>query len=313
MQPVRRSPSVVRLVPAVLAGALLGAVPASAANLLNNPHFATSLAGWEATGPGVSWSPVDVAGSASSGSARAVNEGTNGSFSGIYLRQCVPVVAGTTYDVGFQAMLPSDQGRSGSAGAVFYFYDQPGCPLGVTLPGSGTLGSVTDDGTWEDVHGSFTAPAGSRSAFLMFSVAKTEAGGQLAAHFDDAFVCPSGSCEDTGLTGDFFTDPEYPDFRFRVNLGDPGAPIVGAHEADCQPDTVCVSGALPGRSELFLRILGPRPNGFLWPTLVRFTPSRVAVEIEQVHTGARRVYVLDPVPPGTDDLPGLQDRTGFLP
>ena len=74
-----------------------------------------------------------------------------------------------------------------------------------------------------------------------------------------------------------------------------------------------VAGAVPDRPELYIRILGPRPNGFLWPTLVRFTPSAVTVEIEQVSTGTTRVYELDAVGPGQDDLPGLQDRTGFLP
>lgn len=118
-----------------------------------------------------------------------------------------------------------------------------------------------------------------------------------------------------GTTPDgFFADPAYPDFLFRVRIDPPGGGIIeGVREPDCQPDTVCVSGALPGRSELFIRILGPRPNGFLWPTLVRFTPSRVVVDIEQISTGIRRTYTLDDIPPGTDELPGLQDRTGFLP
>ncbi len=121
-------------------------------------------------------------------------------------------------------------------------------------------------------------------------------------------------CSGGPAPGGFFTDSEYPDFRFRVVI-DPenAAPIFGTPEANCIPDTACVSGALPGRSELFIRILGPRPNGFLWPTLVRFTPSRVVVEIEQISTGIERTYVLDSIPPGTDELPGLQDRTGFLP
>jgi hypothetical protein len=74
-----------------------------------------------------------------------------------------------------------------------------------------------------------------------------------------------------------------------------------------------VSGALPGRSEAFLRIIGPRPNGFLWPTIVRFTPSRLVVDMIQRSSGASNQYVLPAVPPGTDDLPGLQDRLGFLP
>lgn len=111
----------------------------------------------------------------------------------------------------------------------------------------------------------------------------------------------------------FFIDPAYPDFQFRVTIGDVGATIAGTREAGCQPQTVCVSGALPGRSELFIRILGPRPNGYLWPTIVRFTPSRVVVEIHQVSSGEMQTYTLEAIPPGTDDLPGLQDRMGFLP
>lgn len=111
----------------------------------------------------------------------------------------------------------------------------------------------------------------------------------------------------------FFSDPSYPDFRFRVTIGEPGDQRTGTREPSCLPETVCVSGALPGRSEAFLRIIGPRPNGFLWPTIVRFTPSRLVVDVRQVSTGETQTYVLPAVPPGVDDLPGLQDRTGFLP
>lgn len=116
-------------------------------------------------------------------------------------------------------------------------------------------------------------------------------------------TCPSG----------FFTDPNYPDFCFRVNIGNPGSTIPGAREPDCLPETVCVSGALPGRSETFLRILGPRPNGFLWPTIVRFTPSRVVVDMHQLSSGDTNSYTLPAVPPGNDDLSGQQDRQGFQP
>lgn len=123
----------------------------------------------------------------------------------------------------------------------------------------------------------------------------------------------AGPAPATGCPSDFFTDPSYPDFCFRVRIGDPGSAIPGRREPDCQPDTVCVSGALPGRSEVFIRILGPRPNGFLWPTIVRFTPSRVAVDIHQRSRDETNQYVLPAVPPGVDDLSGLQDRMGFLP
>lgn len=110
-----------------------------------------------------------------------------------------------------------------------------------------------------------------------------------------------------------FGSSEYPDFCFGVRIGESGASIPGTHMESCVDDTVCVSGALPGRAELFLRILGPRPNGFLWPTITRFTPSRVEVDFHQKSTGQTQRYVLPAVPPGTDDLPGLQDRTGFQP
>lgn len=112
----------------------------------------------------------------------------------------------------------------------------------------------------------------------------------------------------------FFTDPQYPDFRFKVDIEPPGQPAIeGTRLADCQEDTVCVAGAVADRAELFIRILGPRGNGFLWPTLVRFTPSKVTAQIKQVSSGEIQTYVLDAVGPTDDDLPGVQDRTGFLP
>jgi large repetitive protein len=106
--------------------------------------------------------------------------------------------------------------------------------------------------------------------------------------------------------------PEYPGFRFWVRISANGQTLPARRELLCLPETVCVSGALPGRSELFLRIVGPRPNGFLWPILVRFTTSRVEVWIEQVSTGVLQHYVLDAATPGSDELNGLFDRRGFL-
>ncbi len=112
----------------------------------------------------------------------------------------------------------------------------------------------------------------------------------------------------------FFSDPQYPDFRFKVEIEPTGGTAIdGTHLTECQEDTVCVAGAVADRPEVYIRILGPRPNGYLWPTLVRFTPSKVTVQIKQVSTGEMQTYTLDAVPAGTDDLPGLQDRMGFLP
>lgn len=113
----------------------------------------------------------------------------------------------------------------------------------------------------------------------------------------------------------FFTDSQYPDFCFRVTITPPGeSAIAGTREDACLEDTVCVSGALAGRSEAYIRVLGPRPNGFLWPTIIRFTPSAVTVDIEQISSGESQTYML-PAVAGVDltDLSGVQDRTGFQP
>jgi len=86
--------------------------------------------------------------------------------------------------------------------------------------------------------------------------------------------------------GPYLTSEEIPDFRFKVRITAGDQVIKGRRETNCIGETLCVSGALPGRSELFLRIIGPRPNGFLWANLVRFTPSRVEVWAEQTSSGS---------------------------
>ncbi|HEY2294771.1 MAG TPA: fibronectin type III domain-containing protein [Thermoanaerobaculia bacterium] len=111
----------------------------------------------------------------------------------------------------------------------------------------------------------------------------------------------------------YLTTSAIPNFRFRVRIFNTSTPIAGAKESDCIPETLCVSGAVPGRSEIFLRVIGPRPNGYLWPTIVRFTPSRVEVDVQQISTGITKTYVLPAIPADSDELTGLQDRTGFLP
>lgn len=112
---------------------------------------------------------------------------------------------------------------------------------------------------------------------------------------------------------EFFVSPVFPGFGFQVRITGGAGSIPGTFEPDCIPETVCVSGALPGRSEVFLRIVGPKPNGYLWPTLVKFSTSEVEVWIEQISTGAVQYYKLDGASRGNDTLPGLFDREGFLP
>ncbi len=115
--------------------------------------------------------------------------------------------------------------------------------------------------------------------------------------------------------GPFLESARVPGFRFKVRIK-PNAgtdAISGQPEGTCIPETVCASGAVAGRSEVFLRVVGPKPNGYLWPTLVKFSTSAVEVWVEQKATGTTRWYLLPGAAPGVDELPGLFDRFGFIP
>ncbi len=206
----------------------------------------------------------------------------------------------------------------GSYFDIFEFFGQAGQTVTITMNSSQVdsylfLLDPDDEVVTEDDNGN-----GGLNARITFTLDQTSDRWAIAANAFDPGDTGSYQltlqCSPTGGGGDgFFADPAYPDFRFRVRITAAGSTIAGVREPNCQPETVCVSGALAGRSEVFIRIIGPRPNGFLWPTLVRFTPSRVVVDIRQVSTGAVNTYILGAIPPGTDELPGLQDRTGFLP
>jgi hypothetical protein len=116
-----------------------------------------------------------------------------------------------------------------------------------------------------------------------------------------------------GSSAPYLTSSSLPDFRFQVELLSGQGMVYGRKEAVCVPETLCVSGALGGRSELLLRIVGPKPNGYLWPTVLKFSTSTARIHVEQLSTGVRRSYQLSGARPGHDLLPGLFDRLGFLP
>lgn len=112
---------------------------------------------------------------------------------------------------------------------------------------------------------------------------------------------------------DWRTTPELPGFRFKARITAGDRTIPGGRVDRCIPETLCIHGALAGRPEVFVKLIGPRPNGFLWVQAARFTPSQVELWAEQTATGALRYYRLGPIGPGMDDVSGLQDRQAFQP
>lgn len=156
--------------------------------------------------------------------------------------------------------------------------------------------ALTTDGAWASLHSKANVEGGNPDgSFEVF----------LAQCAEETVPPPPA--------GAWITDSEFPDFRFKVRITAGGEPQPVRQESACIPETVCISGAVPGRSELFIRIVGPKPNGKLWPTLVRFSTSTLEVWIEQLSTGDLEYYRLEGATPGSSDLTGLFDRDGFTP
>lgn len=110
--------------------------------------------------------------------------------------------------------------------------------------------------------------------------------------------------------GPWLTTNQLPGFQFKVRIN---GSTSGTQVADCVPETLCVAGAIPTRSELFLRIIGPRANGFLWSQVIRFSPSRLEVWAQRTSGGPIRYYDLPAVPLESSILDGLVDKEAFQP
>lgn len=113
--------------------------------------------------------------------------------------------------------------------------------------------------------------------------------------------------------GAWLTTAAIPAFQFKAVITAGATQITPSLESDCLAETLCLSGALPGRSELFARIIGPRPNGFLWVNLVRFTVSQVEVWVQRRTGGDIRYYKLPAIAGDSNELTGLVDKQAFTP
>jgi hypothetical protein len=112
--------------------------------------------------------------------------------------------------------------------------------------------------------------------------------------------------------GPWLSTSEIEDFEFKVRITSEVVRI-GTKVNDCVPDTLCVAGALPNRTEIALRVIGPRPNGYLWAQGSRFTVSQVEVWVRQQSTDIVQYYLLPGLAPDTPELGGFNDSVAFLP
>ncbi len=165
----------------------------AATNLLTNPSFDRSLAGWTVlNGYTANWSPVDAGGNINSGSALVVNELKSGNESiPLTLAQCVKVTPLTDYSFGGRLMVPAGQPADTNAELWAETYTSSDCGGSPVLTAQDRRGTV---GQWVTLGSSLTTLAGIYSIRLTLAAGKP--GGVTAnasAQFDDLYLQQSSN------------------------------------------------------------------------------------------------------------------------
>ncbi len=172
----------------VLLTMVMAAPIVHAQNLLPNPTFDSDVAGWLASaGSTVGWDPLDANGNPLSGSALVTNidadpNDSEGAF------RCIEGLTGeTAYQFGADILIPGGQIETGNAYILVQWYGGAGCSGFLNLTESPIVLTTTPD-EWFAVSKVATSPTGTQSGRLRLSVWKIEAGGSLAAQFDNVWM-----------------------------------------------------------------------------------------------------------------------------
>ena len=305
--------------PKVWRGAALllwvGAGAASAENILVNGDFDDDLSGWTCEGPPaeLAWTPEDGSGRSSSGSLRVINRDAVDNNTAASCRRCLAVNGPATYSLGGRGRVPAGQGQGATPRISALLFASGDCS-GDLIDGATNSSDPLPPGGWRDLQGeSLTVPPGAASVRFDAGLRKHGNGGEVLGYLDELELCRDGACGDLP-DGGWISSNQFPGFRFRVWITPSGQPaFFGQEVADCIPGALCVSGALANRTEILVRLIGPRPNGFLWLQAVRFTPSQLDVEVEQLVGQVLQTYRLEAIPADEDTLDGVVDRNAFLP
>jgi hypothetical protein len=140
----------------------------SSANLLVNPGFDGSFAGWQTTAP-FAVLVADSEGCAASNATYLENSGDDP-------YQCISIAAGTSYFVGARFR----GGGVGNGGFIrLGFYTAPGC-IGTYIDAEYKLSNYETSNTWTPLSGMVVAPAGAQSARVSLS--------GVQEYFDQVYV-----------------------------------------------------------------------------------------------------------------------------
>jgi hypothetical protein len=169
--------------------------------LVKNAGFSSNVASWTAEPVGITegWLDADANDARNSGSLIVMNlnykvepEAANGTNGGA-ARQCVPITAGTLYELAADVFIPMSQG-AGFQGATYisvatlsvFYYEGTDCS-GRTLSNF-TSAPVDKTDEWVHVEGHTTAPKESNSMAVRLATFKPFRQIMFEAHFDNVLV-----------------------------------------------------------------------------------------------------------------------------
>jgi hypothetical protein len=160
-----------------------------AETLARNSRFALDTSAWTAeSGATATWDSRDARMIAASGSMLVSNVApTATAFGAVMLGadQCLPVTAGTTYEMAARVLIASGQG-SGEGGIALFVFDDAGCEG--TFLRSFTPATTEIVDAWTTVEGQTNMPIGARSVMLRLVVSRPFAQAKLDIAFDDVLV-----------------------------------------------------------------------------------------------------------------------------
>ncbi len=275
---------------------VLGLAPARAQNLLVNPGFDSDLSGWHpSNAPGLIitiWSPLDAAGSPSSGSLLADNLAATANYPVVVGAQCINVTPGQKYWLRAKAFIPAGQATTGEADINAYWgsgtCSSPADPIG---PIDGF--SIPTVGHLADVGQVVTAPAGRGRVAIQLLDYKHTAGGSLKVYYDDIVFAPTSTAPCTSSPSTLCTDRVPGDYRFetRVHYSSPSRGLDGdGHAVSLDSVGINQGGAFwffnAGNPEMLIKVLdGCGMNDHYWIFMAATTDVGFTVTVRDTVTG----------------------------
>jgi hypothetical protein len=297
---------------------LLATSAAIAENLLHNPGFDTSVAGWnvDVGSSDVVWDSFDHNGKADSGSALVTglpdDSGPYPSYRPAVMKQCVSVLPGHSYVFGASVWLADFQGTNFawylsvySVGVSVLWTQASNCMgpgVAEFFPVRPAVGS-----TWIDIQANRAAPAGAASAFLSIEATLLVRGLRPRIYVDDTYFLTEATCVPTAshlclAAGRFRASGSWSVPDDRRSVGYMRAVPLGSE-----------SGLFwffsAQNPEIIIKVLNAcgNPSQHYWVFAAGLTNVETSLSVEDTITGEIRNYVN---PFGTAFAP-VQDTSAF--